>query len=154
MDDMFNSMISNGLYLSVVCAEDFPFWPESEAKPLTKSYLSNIENELRHACTIWLHEEVNPSFKQPVISDIPVLLLSGELDPVTPPSNADHAAKKLSKSLHIVVPGHGHGVLQRGCLPKLAAQFFKTLDFSSLETDCVSKIEPMPFFTSNAGPEP
>ena len=43
----------------------------------------------------------------------PALLLSGTRDPVTPPSGAKAVASHLSNSLHLVVPGAGHGSANR-----------------------------------------
>ncbi|MFC1849302.1 alpha/beta hydrolase [candidate division CSSED10-310 bacterium] len=153
--DNFSTMIYSGLHHCVACAEDYPFWSEKPKRDSQNLYLGDlIEHGLTRVCQIWPRGDVASDFKQAVTSDVPVLLLSGELDPITPPAYGEHAAKTLSRSLHIVVPGHGHNVLSRGCIPKLATTFIETADVTTLETECVSAIEPMPFFISNAGPEP
>jgi hypothetical protein len=87
------------------------------------------------------------------MSETPVLLLSGEADPVTPPANGDHAARTLSNSLHLVAPGQGHMVISRGCIPKIAAAFVEMATVKGLESDCVKDIRPEPFFVSFAGPD-
>lgn len=40
--------------------------------------------------------------------DIPVLLISGELDPITPPSHGDEFSKYFTNYAHYVIPGSGH----------------------------------------------
>ena len=58
---------------------------------------------------LWLFGEVPDSYADPVCVDVPVLLISGTHDPVTPPRWGAEAARHLPDSLHVVVPG-GHGV--------------------------------------------
>jgi len=79
--------------------------------------------ELVKTCALWPAAQVPPEFKGPVKSDRPTLLFSGAADPVTPPANAEHAASTLSHSLHLVVPGQGHGTIIRGCAARIAADF-------------------------------
>lgn len=40
--------------------------------------------------------------------DIPVLLISGELDPITPPAHGDEFSKYFANHAHHVIPGSGH----------------------------------------------
>lgn len=148
--------INSGMNLSVVCAEDFPFFDQVDLQTLTaNSYYGSIEiDSLRRYCAIWPHQTVDPSFKEPVQSDQPVLLLSGEVDPVTPPSNAEQVAKKMSNSLQIVAPGQGHNVITRGCIPRIFADFIENGTVQGLDTTCVHDLKPMPFFINPSGPTP
>ena len=84
----------------------------------------------------------------------PVLLLSGEDDPITPPANAERAARTLSNSLSLVAPGQGHGNVFRGCIPRIMAQFIDAAAVKGLDTSCVKDIKPFPFFVSFSGPHP
>jgi pimeloyl-ACP methyl ester carboxylesterase len=47
--------------------------------------------------------------KLPVISNLPSLVLAGEYDPITPPSNSQKVAQNLSRSYYFLFPGQGHG---------------------------------------------
>ncbi len=151
--------ISEGMSHSVVCAEDAPFLYEREefvgnTDAEKQSYLGEWYRELEKVCAIWPVTEAAADFKAPVTSDVPVLLLSGEADPVTPPSNGDQAARTLSNSLHLVAPGQGHGVILRGCIPRIATEFIESGTVQELDTSCISEIRPMPFFINFAGPNP
>jgi pimeloyl-ACP methyl ester carboxylesterase len=97
---------------------------------------------------------VPAEFKSPVRSDAPVLLLSGQLDPVTPPANGDRVAATLPNSLHLVAPGQGHGVIMRGCVRKIAIDFIERGTTEGLDTRCVQDLKPSPFFLSYVGPTP
>lgn len=103
--------MSFGMYYSVVCSEDSDFTLEDQQidglHPLV-ARLFDAESSLE-ACELWQVEPLGPVVDEPVVSDIPTLLLSGELDPVTPPSYAEAVAASLSNSYSYTFPGKGHG---------------------------------------------
>jgi pimeloyl-ACP methyl ester carboxylesterase len=149
--------LSQGMYLSVLCTEDVPFYgPAVLQKTAARHTWTGTETlgALHTACSVWPHGVIRPHFKQPVKSDKAVLLLSGSDDPITPPKNAAHAAKTLPNSLSIVVSGQGHGNAFRGCLPRVMAAFVRTASVRHLDTKCVKRIRPAPFFLSFTGPAP
>jgi pimeloyl-ACP methyl ester carboxylesterase len=148
--------INNAMGYSVQCAEDVPYFTaEQAAQAAEGTYLNEmISGGLREICEIWPRGPVPADFKDPVRADVPVLLLSGEYDPVTPPAYGELAAETLSNSLHLIAPGQGHNVILRGCIPDLAEQFIINGTLDGLETACVSEIEPFPFFVNFSGPMP
>ncbi len=148
--------ISQGLNASVLCAEDTPFIDlDAAAEASEGTYLGNLQtDELEQLCSVWTQGDIPADFKQLVTSDKPVLLLSGEADPVTPPSNGEQAAQTLSNSLHIVAPGQGHNVVYRGCLPRLVADFIEAGSVQGLDVSCVQNIKPLPFFIDFTGTKP
>lgn len=146
-------MISLGMEMSVVCAEDFPFFPEDDS--MAGLLMGNAMIEAtRVQCDVWPRGEVPPDFHHPVTSDKPVLLLSGELDPVTPPEYAEQVAEHLPNSLHLVAPGQGHSVTNRGCMGRLVSEFIENPDFEDFDTTCISQMQATPYFTSLTGPNP
>jgi pimeloyl-ACP methyl ester carboxylesterase len=92
------------------------------------------------ACTFVPPGFVYPDDAAPVRSDVPVLLLTGEADPQNPPEHVASAARDLPNSLRITVPGHGHGVIQYGCLPQIAATFVDRGTVADLDTSCVQDV--------------
>lgn len=148
--------ISFGMNLSVLCAEDFPFMDAAAAEQAAQgSYLGNIQyEELAAMCAIWPKGEVPADFKSPVAVDVPVLLLSGEADPVTPPENAEQVAATLPNSLALVAGGQGHNVIFRGCMPRIAYDFIQSASVEGLDTACIEQIKPAPFFLTFSGPQP
>jgi hypothetical protein len=90
----------------------------------------------------------------PVQADVPVLILSGQADPVTPPANGDQVARTLPNSLHLVVPEMGHGQFARGCMPKVITNFVQQGSLVGLDTSCVSNVKAPPFFLTLSGPQP
>lgn len=149
-----DELIARGMELSVICSEDAPFFPQNIDQ--TDTLLGQLLIELTQAqCAVWPRGTVPNDFHEPLNNDqVPVLLLSGEYDPVTPPAYGDLAAEQFSRSMHWVIPGRGHSVLRHGCLPDQMAMFFEDADFSNLDTECINSIGPMPFFLSMTGPSP
>ena len=86
--------------------------------------------------------------------DAPTLVLSGELDPVTPPSWGQQVASTWKNSRHITVPGTGHGAAGVGCVPKLMAQFLNEGSAAGLDPACVQAVKRPPFMLGPAGPDP
>lgn len=146
-------MIALGMELSVMCAEDFPYFPKEDNHAGLLMGNTMIE-ATRVQCGVWPRGEVPPGFHQPVESDKPVLLLSGELDPVTPPEYADRVAEHMPNSLHLVAPGQGHSVTVRGCMGDLVAEFIEKAGFEDIDTTCISQMKRAPYFTSLTGPKP
>ncbi len=148
--------LSAGLNASVLCAEDAPFIDAAAARQANLgTYLGGLQtDELARLCAIWPRGGLPAGFKQPVRSDVPVLLLSGEADPVTPPENGAQAARTLPNSLHLIAPGQGHNVILRGCLPRLAFEFIDAGRVDGLDTACADTLAPAPFFLDFTGPRP
>jgi pimeloyl-ACP methyl ester carboxylesterase len=74
----------------------------------------------------------------PVQSSVPVLMLVGEADPQDPPGHVADASRHLPDSLAVVVPGHGHGVAHRGCLPDVIAAFLDAGTTRGLDASCAT----------------
>ncbi len=75
-------------------------------------------------CEVWQPESAGPAMFQPVISDIPALILSGEFDPVCPPYFGAITAKTLSKSTFIIVPSASHAAINADdCIRNIANDF-------------------------------
>ena len=135
-----------GMYLSVTCAEDLPWVTHDEAKRLAQNtFLGPYRYyDQSEACENWPKGTVEPTYGDPVKSNKPVLLITGEWDPVTPPAHGDTAAKWFSNSLHIVVPHGGHGLsgLQNiDCVDHLITTFVETASVKGLDTACIKTIK-------------
>lgn len=145
--------IAQGMELSVMCAEDYPRFPK-EIVPNDYLMGTLLEQAVEVQCGIWPRGPVPDDFNQPVSGDVPVLLISGELDPVTPPEYADQVAVYFDKATHLVAPGQGHIVATRGCMGDIVSDFIITGDAAELETECLSQLQASPFFLSLTGPRP
>ena len=149
--------ISFGMHNSVVCTEDVPFygnlaplWPK-----LRETYLgANQVRALQAICDIWPRGSLHRELRETQPSDKPVLLLSGEHDPITPPAYAEQAAAYYPNSRHLVARGQGHGVVARGCVPALVAEFVDAADPEELDASCMERLADDTFFVNLLGPPP
>lgn len=148
-----HEMLAKGMELSVMCSEDFPVIDVSA--DYSDTLMGNLFLEIIDLqCNVWPHGEVPEDFHQPVVSDVPVLLMSGERDPVTPPHYATQTAETFSNSLNLVARGQAHSVMKNTCLREITTAFIEKGTVEDLDTSCVEKILPAPFFTSLLGPDP
>jgi pimeloyl-ACP methyl ester carboxylesterase len=136
---------SNGMYLSITCAEDLPWINADEAERLAaNTFLGDYRfRQQREACSLWPRAEVERDYAQPIRSDLPVLILTGEWDPVTPPSNGERVSKTLTNSLHVVVPDGAHGLdgLEGiECIERMIVAFIESGTTKTLDTACVKDI--------------
>jgi pimeloyl-ACP methyl ester carboxylesterase len=153
--EQLEDAIAYGMHNSVVCAEDVPFFAELDREAMRRTYLGTTQvDALQSICEDWPRGPIDDNFKTPLESAVPALLLSGEFDPITPPAYGSQAAAGFSNSRHVVVAGQGHGMAMIGCVPRLMAQFLDELAPETLDTDCVDRQRPAPFFLTPQGPTP
>ena len=148
--------MSFGQTLSVLCAEDLSRIKPEEVAPATDGTFlgASVFASWSGLCAAWPRAPLPKDFHEEVRSTAPVLILSGELDPVTPPSWGEVVAEGLTKHLQVIVPGAGHGVSHLGCVPKLIESFIESAATEGLDSSCVKEHQRLPFFLTNTGPLP
>ena len=151
-----STSLNYGMHNAVVCTEDAPFYDaDADLDAMDATYLGrHIYETLEAVCSIWPQGELNAALKSPLESSVPTLVLSGELDPITPPAWGEEIMPGLSNALHVVAPGQGHGTIARGCIPKLVVKFVESADLEALDTACIDHLAAYPFFVDLMGPPP
>lgn len=153
LTDSIGDSIMHGMQLSVMCTEDADDMRIDNGDDATV-----LGNELvafsQAQCAVWPKGTRDPAFRTPLAGDVPLLAISGEFDPVTPPRYGDAVVATLPNARHLVLPGQGHNVIGAGCMPKLFAQFVERADVSALDTACLARLSPLPPFAGNHGWEP
>ena len=145
--------LSAGMQLSVTCSEDADAMKADPA--YADSVLGNeLPDYLKAQCAIWPKGARPADFHQPLVSDLPFLVLEGEFDPVTPPRYGEQVVKNLKHGRLLILRGQGHNVIPVGCMPKLMARFLDTADAAALDAHCLDSLPYTPPFTSYAGWEP
>jgi pimeloyl-ACP methyl ester carboxylesterase len=152
VDASYDKM-SLGLMLSVVCREDVERIQPADITGSNESFLSDaVVTEFRSACVRWPHGTADAALFERVKLQVPTMVLSGELDPVTPRRWGDDVLEDLPNGRHFVVPGMSHGVTVRSCMPGLVRRFIEApAQLTSIDASCVSDDAP-PFFIDAAGP--
>jgi pimeloyl-ACP methyl ester carboxylesterase len=144
--------IADGMYLSVTCAEDVPFIDQAEAAKLNQGnpFGNYRVFQQTRACTLWQRGKIPADYREPVSSNLPVLIFSGNLDPITPPQRGEEVAKYLPNSRHVIIPEAGHGVdglSDAGCVDRIIIDFMDKGSVKDLDTSCVDRMAPPPFVT-------
>jgi pimeloyl-ACP methyl ester carboxylesterase len=146
--------IAFGQHLSVTCAEDVPFFP-SEPHFLTDNTLLGDfrERAQREMCLLWPRAEIPADFHAPATGSTPALLISGQLDPVTPPFWAQEVAAHLPNSTHLLLEHghHGTGGLSNGdCVFGVLNEFLLRGGAEGIDLSCLATMRRAPFATDPA----
>ena len=121
---------SEGKYFSIECNEEIPF---NDKERVAKDAAQHrrfagfaYQLEEMAVCEHWANGPADPSLKEPIKSPIPTLVLSGEVDPITPTEFAEVAVSRLDNGHLTTVLGRGHSLLTTSeCAMKTAAAFLK-----------------------------
>jgi len=139
--------LAAGFFLSVSCTEDIPFLPKDTASLVTGTFGGDYRLKQQiGACTVWPNGTLSSGHRTVTKSIIPTLLMSGEFDPVTPPSGAEEVLKGLSRGLHVVVRNNGHPIgSAEQCIGNMIKSFIDKGEVKQLDTSCADKNPPVPF---------
>ena len=142
-----------GLLFNITCNEDYP---RISASDFDRDANNNFGGDDSHfsfkmVCPLWPQYRPSEAFYEPVTADIPTLILSGDLDPVTPPSNGEYSANSLPNNHHIVVKNASHTVAMSTCASDLVSEFLTSLKPKMLDESCLDDIPNESFMTTLNG---
>jgi pimeloyl-ACP methyl ester carboxylesterase len=145
--------ISFVMHLAVTCAEDYPrLTPELASEDAKDSFMQQSMIERGRMFCKLLNVPAAPVVEPSKLA-MPILMLSGGLDPVTPPRRAEAAGKHMSRAQHLVVRNAGHGIASLGCAPRLLREFLDKPE-SPVQAACLKEIPTPTFQLGAAGPQP
>jgi pimeloyl-ACP methyl ester carboxylesterase len=150
--------LSIGMHNAVVCTEDAPLFEPGaiDRAALEATYMGPVQLDAIEAiCSAWPAGILDEGLHEALQTAVPVLLLSGDADPVTPPAFADMAAVGMTNSKHLVGVDQGHGQAPRPCIPDIMADFVARASVDDLDEECLAERQfAMPFFLDFTGPSP
>jgi pimeloyl-ACP methyl ester carboxylesterase len=139
-----------GMHFSVICAEDMPRLTLA-SEPAGRDFGDSALNVYRSVCARWPRGDVPASFYTVPPAPAPVLVLSGGIDPVTPPRHGQRITQMLgNQARHVVVPHAGHGVMALGCMRDVLFRFVdaKTAaEAMAVKTDCAQAMPRPPAYS-------
>ena len=140
--------ISEGQHFSVICSESAPRM-HAPAGPASEQGTQGL---YRAVCAHWPRGDVPAAFYTIPVSASPVLLLSGGIDPVTPPRHAERVARALGpKARSVLVANNGHNVTAIACMRDAVFRFVNATaeaDALAVDTSCAAKVPRPPAFAS------
>jgi hypothetical protein len=145
--------MNNGMSMSVICSEDGDLL---QPKPQDQNTIlgNHLVDAIKAQCDVWPHGTRPADFHAPLKSDKPILMLSGEFDPVTPPSYGEQILPGLTDGRQLIFKGQGHSLLGRGCMPQLLGKFIDKPDPKLLDASCLDKLGDTPAFIDFNGALP
>lgn len=148
--------MSLGLTLSVLCSEDVHRITDEEAeREVRNTFGGRFEIDTwRRMCSAWPRGPAPARFEREKPLSVPALVLSGDLDPVTPPRWGEVMKIHFAGALHVIVPGAAHNTSMTGCVPDLIAKFIAQGGPAGLDASCVQKIRRPPFVIDPSGTAP
>ena len=142
--------VALGMHFSVICAEDMPLLERGAAAVSATDNGDASLSLYRRVCADWPRGAVPAAFYSVPTSAVPVLLLSGGLDPATPPRHGERVARSLGAlARHVVVPNAGHGVVGLGCMRDGVYRFIDEADDRdalAVEVGCATGVPRPPAF--------
>jgi pimeloyl-ACP methyl ester carboxylesterase len=141
----------NAAHLSIVCPEETLHVRPEEIDPVHRGTFMPAEraHEYLRACQDWGVPPLPATTLEPVVSDVPTLIVSGYMDPITPPAMGEQVARHLTNVRHLVVRhmAHGWGGVTNGeCIwSEIFLRFVAHPDPGTLDASCTTQIGPPPF---------
>lgn len=136
-----SEQISVSANFSALCAEDWTLTIRDKSDKTSILGMSQTEM-LRDICPVWTSRKLSPAFLQPFKSNVPALLLSGVLDPITPPDGGTNAARYFTNATHVVVPASAHISSTFGCAPRQIAAFVSAGKTTAADWACIRRAKP------------
>lgn len=143
--------INIGMFFSVNCHEEmFSTTPEAlnaaaaeypDTEAFMLSALFGSGEATQRICENWGAAPLSEIETEPVVSDIPTLILNGQFDPATPPYFGEQVAENLPNSFNYVFPGQGHAEGPAGGCPlEITLQFLEN-PTTEPDASCIDAME-------------
>jgi pimeloyl-ACP methyl ester carboxylesterase len=150
--------MSAGMHFAVICNEDAQRMGRPGAMS-GRDFGDSFARVYAQACSAWPRADAAPDFYRIVPTSSPTLVLSGGIDPVTPPRHGERVTASLGpKARHVVVPQAGHGVMSYPCMREVLHRFINEAggaeasgDKPALDPTCAAKV---PRATAYQHPQP
>lgn len=145
-----------GATLTIFCSEELARFTAEDldrqetARLLGYQFLENLQT----ACEVWPKAPIPAIYQQEIRVDAPALILSGDLDPITPPRWGERMTEHLPNSKHFVAPATGHNVGPEGCASDLMRDFIEQGSLEEIDGECLQDIRRPSFFVDLSGPSP
>lgn len=139
---VFDQTVMEGMYYSVICAEDGVYKPAevdySGIRPRLLEGEVESSQTFSDVCQAWRVDQLGDRVDQPVQTDIPVLVMNGRFDPVTPQRYGELTAETFTNHFIFTFPNVGHGTIGDSCAESMMAAFIadpmQAPDSSCMET--------------------
>jgi pimeloyl-ACP methyl ester carboxylesterase len=138
-----------GSLLSIICAEDQE--RARKGNPAARSFGFMGDSYWRYfdvACSAWPHRALPDNMFGAISSAVPAMVISGEFDPVTPPSSGEATLKQFKTGVHVIVPQGFHTNSSSSCVADLIGDFLSDPATGARKQDCLKRSARVRFLTT------
>jgi len=145
-----------GMTLSFLCSEEVDRITPEEAADAGAGTISGASyyDHWSNLCAAWKYmpnADLPQDMFEPLTGNVPTMVLSGRLDPITPGFMGQKLADSLSNAVHIDVPGTGHNTAEVSCVSYLMGEFIKNRDPQALDASCLQQVKRLPLIVGPNG---
>jgi pimeloyl-ACP methyl ester carboxylesterase len=126
---------------SVECSDRAAFPDDVLATIAARPELGSLIGGSEPDCGRWGVAPAPAGFNDPVVRDVPALVLADQYDPITPPADSRAAADALANATFVEFPGLGHGAVFSHPCPEAVYKSFLA-DPSAPDSSCVAGMGP------------
>lgn len=154
------SQLSMGALFTYMCQDEIPFEPVAESsrliddagviEPIGDDTFIGLGAQMYPLCRVWNFPASDPMQNEPVVSDEPLLIMTGSMDPITPPENGPIIAANFPNSqlVNFVAGGHDPASTAFGCSEDIITGF---LNDPSAPVDAACADTPIDFSVPEEG---
>jgi len=136
-----------GFTLGIVCSEDLAQSKQDDPGRLSAGFVrDSYYRAFLLFCSEWPTAPLPPEKLSPIESSVPALVISGEADPVTPPSLGEATLAQFATGVHAVVPGGFHTNSANPCVASIIASFIAEPGAGGRDHGCLRRRAPAPSF--------
>jgi pimeloyl-ACP methyl ester carboxylesterase len=143
-----------GFTLGIVCSEDLAQSLRDDPANLTAGFVrDSYFRSFAQLCAEWPTAPLPATMLAPIESNVPALAISGEADPVTPPSLGEATLAQFATRVHAIVPGGFHTNSSNPCVASIMASFLADPHAGGRDHACLASTALPPRFFIAAATE-
>jgi pimeloyl-ACP methyl ester carboxylesterase len=144
-----DASVAFGAQFSMLCAEDYVLARDAGTAARTGGFMRDGYYEaFAKTCAEWPTRPLPPAMYETFSSAVPVLAISGDRDPVTPPELAAQALKQFATSVHVILRPGFHTNSANPCVARIIASFLSDPVAGGRDHGCVATTPPLRFVTT------
>ncbi|MCP5028334.1 MAG: hypothetical protein GY929_18820 [Actinomycetia bacterium] len=148
--------INWNMFYAMQCREEVPFETYEEALVLASDLPSQITDHYTRGfarfhfdmCESSLSGVADEVEAEPVVSDVPALVLAGTFDPATPPGWSEATAATLEDAIYLEYPTLGHGIMRSSECGLSVGLAFIAEPTSEPDSSCIDQLPPIEFMAN------
>ena len=136
-----DNILNLGVFLSTTCSEDVAHFTDADVQRETRGTFTGpvLASALKRACAVWPVGAPAHNYES-IVKGVPAIVISGKLDPDTPPVWGREMSRLLAGSVHLEFEAQAH-TGSPACIRSIVTAFIQSGSSSALPTDCLKEMK-------------